>query len=171
MVLFFLMTLPLSTYKKLKNFIIHRGYHPLGSLIQASDGKLYGMTSEGSSNVGCYLSFDPSSATYTKLEDFDNTNGSQPDGSLIQASDGKLYGMTFYGGTSNVGVIFSFDPSSSIYTKLKDFDNTNGGSPLGSLMQASDGKFYGMTTGGGSNGEGVIFSFDPSATYTKAEGF
>ena len=66
-------------------------------------------------------------------------------GSLMLASDGKLYGMTSEGGSGNVGVIFSFDPSASTYTKLKDFDNTDGASPLGSLMQASDGKLYGMT--------------------------
>ena len=69
-----------------------------------------------------------------------------PYGSLMQASDGKLYGMTTNGGSSSDnGVIFSFDPSSSTYTKLKDFDNTNGANPYGSLMQASDGKLYGMT--------------------------
>ena len=48
----------------------------------------------------------------------------------MQASDGKLYGMTSNGGSSGNGVIFSFDPSSSTYTKLKDFDNTNGASSL-----------------------------------------
>jgi uncharacterized repeat protein (TIGR03803 family) len=48
---------------------------------------------------------------------------------MIQASDGKLYGMTYGGGNSGSGVIFSFDPSSSIYTKLKDFDGANGANP------------------------------------------
>ncbi len=40
----------------------------------------------------------------------------------MQASDGKLYGMTNTGGTDNRGVIFSFDLSTSGFTKLKDFD-------------------------------------------------
>ena len=80
----------------------------------------------------------------------------------MQARDGKLYGMTVRWGESSFGVIFSFDPSSSTYTKLKDFDYTNGANPYGSLIQANDGKLYGMTYGGGSNGYGVIFSFDPS---------
>jgi len=162
-----------STYTKLKDFDYANGAHPYGSLMQASDGKLYGMTSQGeNSSRGVIFSFDPSSSTYTKLKDFDYTNGGYPYGSLMQASDGKLYGMTQSGGSSGYGVIFSFDPSSSTYTKLKDFDNTNGAYPRGSLMQASDGKLYGMTVNGGSSGYGVIFSFDPSSsTYLKLKDF
>ena len=102
----------------------------------------------GSSGDGVIFSFDPSASTYTKLKDFDKTNGANPYGSLMQASNGKLYGMTSGGGSSNHGVIFSFDPSSSTYTKLMDFDSSNGAKPYGSLMQASDGKLYGMTTPG-----------------------
>ena len=147
--------------------------NPYGSLIQASDGKLYGMTEfGGSGNVGVIFSFDPSSSTYTKLKDFDTTNGANPQGSLIQASDGKLYGMTYQGGSNGSGVIFSFDPSATTFTNLKDFDNTNGGYPQGSLMQASDGKLYGMTLKGGISVIGVIFSFDPfGCNLYKTEGF
>src|SRR5687768_477969 len=47
----------------------------------------------------------------------------------MQASDGKLYGMTNNGGSSNLGVIFSFDPSSSTFTKLKDYNGINGANP------------------------------------------
>ena len=90
----------------------------------------------------------------------------------MQATDGKLYGMTSRGGSLGYGVIFSFDPSSATYTKLHDFDSTNGANPTGSLMQASDGKLYGLTRNGGPTltnpdygrrGDyGVIFSYDPS---------
>src|SRR5438477_486950 len=100
-----------------------------------------------------------------KLKDFDGIDGGQPFGSLMQASDGKLYGMTSNGGSNSFGdgggVIFSFDPLSSTYTKLKDFNVVDGSHPTGSSVQASDGKLYGMTIGGGSNALGFIFSFDP----------
>jgi uncharacterized repeat protein (TIGR03803 family) len=162
-----------STYTNLRFFDKDNGAYPYGSLMQASDGRLYGMTNQGgSSNRGVIFSFDPSTSIYTKLKDFDGTNGAYPYGSLIQANDGKLYGMTSNGGSSDAGVIFSFDPSTSTYAKLKDFDITNGCNPYGSLMQATNGKLYGTTTGGGSNGYGVIFSFDPSSyTYTKLKDF
>jgi uncharacterized repeat protein (TIGR03803 family) len=154
-----------STYTKLTDFDHTNGSHPSGSLMQASDGKLYGLTSEGGNiSLGVIFSFDPSSSTYTKLKDFDYANGGNPQGSLMQASDGKLYGLTSEGGNISLGVIFSFELSSFTYTKLKDFDGTNGANPRGSLMQSSDGKLYGLTYGGGSNGAGVIFSFDPSAS-------
>jgi uncharacterized repeat protein (TIGR03803 family) len=212
-----------STYTKLLDFIGDNGAIPLGSLIQASDGKLYGMTFSGGTLTGngAMFSYDPSTSIYKELGapvnsrgslmqasdgklygmfygndriqggsffsydlssltfanvkafNFDGATGTYPDGaypvgSVIQATDGKLYGMTSGGGSGFSGVIFSFDPSSSTYTKLKDFQNPDGLSPSGNLMQASDGKLYGMTRFGGSNLLGTIFSFDPSdSTYTK----
>ncbi len=153
------------------NFDAPDGAYPVYlKLLQASDGKLYGMTSRGGSyGAGTIFSYDPADSVYTQLKSFDRTNGGGPQGSLVQASDGKLYGMTRYGGSSNYGVIFSFDPVTSIYTKLVEFDRTNGANPYGSLVQASDGKLYGMTYSGGSNFYyGVIFSYDPvTSAYTK----
>jgi uncharacterized repeat protein (TIGR03803 family) len=165
-----------STYTKLKDFNEADEAYPEGDLVQASNGKLYGITtSGGSSDNGAIFSFDPSSSTYTKLKDFDNlnsTNGSSPRGRFILASDGKLYGVGSAGGSKGSGVIFSFDPSSSTYTKLKDFNDADGASPQGDLVQASDGNLYGMTIRGGSSGNGVIFSFDPSSSkYTKLKNF
>ena len=47
----------------------------------------------------------------------------------MQAGDGKLYGMTYQGGTNGMGVIFSFDPATSTYARLIDYDGTNGSRP------------------------------------------
>ncbi|MBS1927775.1 MAG: T9SS type A sorting domain-containing protein, partial [Bacteroidetes bacterium] len=162
-----------STYSKLIDFGFTDGRNPQGSLLQASDGKLYGMTSNGgSNNYGVIFSYDPVTSTYSKLKDFSSTDGSNPSGSLMQASDGKLYGMTYGGGSNNAGVIFSYDPVTSTYTKLKDFGSTDGKYPNGSLMQAADGKLYGMTYWGGSNNAGVIFSYDPvTSTFSKLKDF
>jgi len=170
-----------STYTKLKDLDGTNGRIPYGSLIQASNGKLYGMTCFGGSygndygdyGYGVIFSFDPSTSTYTKLKDFDFTNGAHPIGSLVQASNGKLYGMTERGGSNDGGVIFSFDPSTSTYTKVKEFPyDADGRWPRGSLIQANNGKLYGMTPAGGSYAGGVIFSFDPStSTFTKLKDY
>ena len=63
------------------------GALPHGSLIQATNGKLYGMVMSGVS-CGAIFEFNPSTETYTLVAQFDNTNGCAPQGSLLQASDG-----------------------------------------------------------------------------------
>ena len=170
----YFLTIPQSSLiPKLYDFDITNGSSPTGSLINGNDGKLYGMTSFGGNlNVGVIFSFDPSSSTYIKLYDFDNTTGANPAGSLLQASDGKMYGMTAEGGANNLGVIFSFDVLSNSFTELKDFDDINGSTPIGTLIQASDGLLYGMTANGGINESGVIFSFSTQdSTYQKLRDF
>lgn len=137
------------------------GNYPTGSLTRGLDGKFYGMTTNGGSmGVGVLYSFDPVNNTFAALHSFDVINGANPNGSLIRDSTGKFYGMTTYGGNTNNGVIFSFDPSTAAYIKLKDFDGTIGANPYGSLVKALDGNFYGMTNSGGSFGNGAIFSYD-----------
>ena len=160
-----------STYNKLKDFGDDNAFSPQGTLCKASNGKYYGMTSQGgTSNVGVIFSFDRATSTYTVVKNFNSTDGANPSGSLIQASNGKLYGMTVNGGASDAGVIFSFDPFDASYTVLKNFTSLTGTNPFGSLLQASDGKLYGMTFQGGTSaspfnqGYGVIFSFDPATS-------
>jgi uncharacterized repeat protein (TIGR03803 family) len=160
-----------NTYTKKIDFDSANGYSSFGgsSLIQASSGKLFGVTSNGGANdKGVIFEYDFSSNTYTKKIDLDNANGSIPLGSLMQASNSKLYGMTRDGGANNTGVIFEYDYSTNTYTKKIDLSNANGGSPRGSLMQASNGKLYGVTSSGGANARGVIFEYDYSTnTYIK----
>ncbi|MFI5148133.1 MAG: choice-of-anchor tandem repeat GloVer-containing protein [Bacteroidia bacterium] len=142
------------------------GSNPSGDLVQASNGKFYGMTTNGGTNgTGVLFEYDATGGIYTrKFEFIGTTTGANPVGSLIQAGNGKLYGMTSSGGTGNIGVLFSFDPVSSAFVKLIDFYGANGSMPTGSLMQASTGKLYGLTSAGGGNGKGILFSYDPVTT-------
>ncbi len=157
-------------YVKLSDFAgATEGKVPSGSLI--SDGTfLYGMTKYGgTNNLGTIFKIMPDGTGYSNLLDFAGaTNGRQPHyGSLI--SDGTfLYGMTEAGGANDYGTIFKIMPNGTGYVKLLDFDvNTNGRIPWGSLI--SNGTFlYGMTTAGGTNGDGTIFKIMPDGTgYVK----
>jgi len=164
------------------------GYIPSGKLIFASDSKIYGVTQGGGShNSGDIFTFNPLNNSYTELFSFNNTNGAAPNG-LIQASNGKFYGLTQGGGdVTNFaygnGVIFCFDPSTNIFTDLYHFHQLDGIRPYGNLMQATDGKLYGLTTCGGSDpvfyngnsnpaGSGTMFCFDIiNNTFTKLVDF
>ena len=128
----------------------------------------------GTDSRGVLFEYNPSTNGYTKKFDFDGTaRGAIPYESLLEASNGKLYGMTCYGGSSGYGVLFEYDPASNTYTKKLDFDGTNNGRyPNGGLMQASNGKLYGMASSGGVNDYGVLFEYDPSTNaYTKKARF
>lgn len=147
------------------------GKRPYGSLVYASNDKLYGMTSSGGTgNMGVLFEYDYINETYTKKVEFSGVaNGSTPMASLIQAENGKLYGLTSSGGMHQFGVLFEYDYKSNTLVKKVDFDGTTKGRyPMGNLVQAYDGKLYGMTYEGGANNLGVIFSYDPKANiFTK----
>ncbi len=142
------------------------GSSPLGSLIEATNGLLYGMTVEGGNTDGGVLfEYNPSNGAFTKKIDFvGGTQGLHPYGSLFQASNGKLYGTTEQGVTG-FGELFEYDVTSGTLSTVVTFDGNRqgkGGSSRTTLMQASDGKLYGMNSLGGSALRGVLFSYDPT---------
>ncbi|MEO6901988.1 MAG: choice-of-anchor tandem repeat GloVer-containing protein [Bacteroidia bacterium] len=161
-----------DNYNVKESLFRYDGDFPVSNLLQASDGKLYGMTASCCvfDAFGILFQYDPVTGEYAKKFNFnDSINGSNPYGSLIQASDGKIYGVTAKGGVNNEGVIFQYDLATSVLTKKYDFDGTNsGGKSESTLMQATNGKLYGMTVTGGANDYGVIFEYDITTfTYTK----
>lgn len=161
-----------SSYTNLVNLQSNTtvGGNPFGTLLQASNGKFYGLTNNGGiAGVGVLFEYDLGTNTYTKKIDLNFAlNGGVPHGAPIYASNGKIYGTCVSGGTSNAGVIYEFNRSSSSYSKVADFNTTNGSAPYGSLVQASNGKLYGVSSLGGLNSAGTLYEFDYSTnTLTK----
>ncbi len=141
------------------------GSNPTGSFTKASNGKLYGMTTNGGSNSkGVIFEYDYQNTILSKLVDFDGTLGANPQGSFIEASDGKLYATTKNGGTNNMGTIIYYNPATGQYIrhfdKVIDFNGTNGKYPMGDLVEADDGIFYGLTSEGGTNDCGTLFEYN-----------
>lgn len=150
------------------------GILPSGSLIQTSNGKFYGMTSKGGAGNGTLFEYDPATENYAVKVTFNGANGNEPQGGLVQASNGKLYGMTYLSATvpnNNRGVLFEYDAATENYTVKIEFDGNNGSRPYGDLVE-TNGKLYGMTREGGTNGAGTLFEFDPTtAVLTKKVDF
>lgn len=146
------------------------GTHAFGTgVVEASNGKLYGMTTlSGLHYGGVIFEYDPQTDDYVNVYDLDDTLGRFPRSKMIEANDGLLYGMTSEGGLHDHGVIFTFDPVTHAYSKLYDFDGMNGSKPQAELLQADNGRLYGMTLEGGMNNDGVIFEYDiQSSAYIK----
>lgn len=145
------------------------GANPSGSLLCASDGKLYGLSySDGSNYSGTLFSYDANTGTYTVLVNFNVYNsGTGPEGSLMQASNGLMYGLTSGNGAHAAGTLFSYQIGADSVIKLVDMPAGSRTARLNSLIQSSNGKLYGMTTYDGVNGGGTIFEYNIGTnTYT-----
>ena len=159
-----------NTYTKKLDFDgANNGEWPFGSLIQASNNKLYGIANEGGVNdLGVLFEYDLATESYSKKLDFNDANGKWPIGSIIQASNGNLFGLTYLGGSNGLGLLYEYNYNTNTFTKKFDFDGQNGSYPIRDLTEASNGKLYGLTSSGGLTNGGVLFEFDISTNnYSK----
>jgi uncharacterized repeat protein (TIGR03803 family) len=86
----------------------------------------------------------------------------------MQASDGDLYGTTEEGGAyysgdiPGRGTIFKINPNTGAFTTLHSFNESDGGQPMGNLIQGTDGNIYGTASEGGANIYGTVFKINPT---------
>jgi len=164
------------------------------SLVQGLDGNFYGTTLEGGSNnavcsiLGCGTVFKVSpggglATLYTFCAQPKGVNC--PDGSgpwgLILGSDGNFYGTTVAGGptacegsTYGCGTVFKISPGGTLTTLHSFCAQTgcpDGSSPNYGVVQASDGNFYGITSGGGAHKGGTVFKITPVGNVTTLHSF
>jgi len=135
--------------------------------VQGTDGNFYGAASNGVQYYGTIYKMT-TAGVLTPLYKF---TGSPDDNyryplSLIQGSDGNFYGIT-PGSHGSSGMVFKITSKGKI-TPLHEFVGppTEGQGPVGSLIQASDGNFYGATRGGGTGGYGTVYQMTPAGVVT-----
>ncbi|MEN9390749.1 MAG: hypothetical protein RL017_46 [Pseudomonadota bacterium] len=136
------------------------GSNPEGSLVQDSDGNLYGTTvTGGDSGNGVVFKITPQGQE-TILHKFEQnqTDGVSPRSGLIQGMDGAFYGTTFGGGKDNSGVVFKITPQGqeTILHTFKE-NQIDVQYPHAALTQDSKGNLYGTSFGGGKYGFGTIY--------------
>jgi uncharacterized repeat protein (TIGR03803 family) len=162
------------------------GANPWLGLVQASDGNFYGTTQVGGayytscmaegidSGCGTVFKITPS-GTLTTLHSFDVADGAWPVSGLIQGTDRNLYGTTLSAGAhNNGGTVFKITLTgtlTTLYSFCSQSGCTDGADPYGTLLQASDGDFYGTTSAGGAHGDGTVFKITSSGTLTTLYSF
>lgn len=161
---------PSGTLTTLYSFDLADGDDLVAPVIQATNGDLYGTTAGGGAGA------DPGSGTVfqltlggtlTTLTNFCGANvcsyGGVTAAPVAQATDGNFYGTTPYGGGSgHYGTVFEITSSGTLtdlYAFCSQTGCADGSFPAGGLLLATNGIFYGTTSGGGSScGCGTIFS-------------
>ncbi len=151
-------------------------------LIEGPEGNFYGITENGGTNGnGTIFRITPAGAL-TTLYNFCNvggsacTDGAGPLGGLIFSIDGNFYGTTLRGGANGGGTIFKMTPAGALSTFYSFCSQggancTDGKNPSTTLVQGSDGDFYGMTAAGGANAAGTIFQVSHAFTVATMYSF
>lgn len=154
-----------------------RGHSPDAGLVLTTDGNFYGTTYAGGTyDRGTVFRMTPA-GVMTTLVDFTNyglsNKGSRPLGALVQGPDGSLYGVTNQGGipsqTAGPGTVFKMTLAGALTTLVTFVDdnlNPRGRYPVGGLVLAADGSFYGQTSQGGTSGKGTVFRMTPAGQHT-----
>jgi uncharacterized repeat protein (TIGR03803 family) len=95
------------------------GYQPMGSLIKASNNKLYGATNRGGAyDSGVIFEYDPESGTYTTIHEFTSFREYPWFGSLLEVeteygvdeTSGEIDALSFYPNPAEKKLFVSADP-------------------------------------------------------------
>jgi uncharacterized repeat protein (TIGR03803 family) len=134
------------------------GANPFAGLI-LSGNTLYGTThSGGTDDGGSAFAVTTNGTDFMNLHSF--TGGSDGDNPYagLMVSGNTLFGTAGNGGNSFNGTLFAVTTNGMGFTTLHTFtSNPDGNSPHASLILLGN-TLYGTTSGGGTNGNGMVFS-------------
>ncbi|MFM2193169.1 MAG: hypothetical protein RLZZ118_2126, partial [Bacteroidota bacterium] len=160
-----------NTITKLIDFSSTNGKNPIGAMIEAPNGKLYGTTDKGgTSDLGTIFEFNPTGNVFTKK--IDNTSNTPELNSFVYSTGSKLLTIsataTYTVNLQQNGAIVEYDYNTNALTTKYIFLGNTGADPKSTLFKANNGKLYGVTSGGGDSSVGVIYEYDHTAdVYTK----
>ena len=158
------------------------------NLIQGMNGDLYGTTQGGLYGYGSVFKMTPAGGALTTLYSFcaTGTEGNCVDaggpGAIVQGTNGNIYGTTEYGGAFGNGVVFVMSPNGGGATAPGQFQplsldpdglyvNASGANPVGAMVQATNGVFWGVSQGGGALGQGTKFEMTPAGGFGSVVAF
>jgi uncharacterized repeat protein (TIGR03803 family) len=148
------------------------GGSPYGALVQAPDGNFYGTTFSGGANQDGTVFTITAAGTLSTLHSFNNTDGSYPYAGLVQGNAGDFYGVTEEGGAYSYGTVFKLTPDGTLTTLHSFSGGVDGDTPVSTLIQATDGNFYGTASYDGLYPNfGTVFEITRSGEMTTLYNF
>jgi uncharacterized repeat protein (TIGR03803 family) len=179
-----------SLYSFCPNSNCSGGTQVFAGLVQAPNRNFYGTASLGGTGCGgrgCGTVFEItpegfSATLYSLCSQPGCTDGEDAPWSLMQAANGNFYGTTPIGGAfsssalcpDGCGTIFEITPAgklTTLYNFCAQTNCTDGFDPTGTLIQATNGNFYGTTFQGGANNRGTVFEITQAGKLTTLYSF
>jgi len=181
-----------NSFRVLHQFTPAEGH--AASLLQARDELLYGsavwpatsLPSGAALPSGILFRMKTSGQDFEVLYRFSQTDasGANSDGAdcyepLAETTPGVFYGAATLGGTNGTGVVFRFSASKPrIFEIVHDFSavntsgqNLDGANPSARLTLGHDGTLYSTASGGGANGNGVVYRIRPDGNFALLHTF
>ncbi|HZY79754.1 MAG TPA: choice-of-anchor tandem repeat GloVer-containing protein [Cyclobacteriaceae bacterium] len=150
-----------------------KGSKPLGDLVIATDGRLYGSTEEGGvDDAGVLYRIEANGSNYTVVANMSKTTGLNPAGGLCKAGNGDMFVACSNGGDGFSGTIVKVKTDNSVASKVVDFYEPNEGSlPRGRLIQLPNGDLLGTTGTGGQHNGGTLYKIGAGNVYSQLFSF
>jgi uncharacterized repeat protein (TIGR03803 family) len=136
------------------------GYNPVGALIEASDGNLYGVTQSAGGGSGTVFRITRD-GDLTVLHVFSLADGAVPSGPVVEGPAGLIYGTTSTAGPTGLGTIYRVSMG-GVFESLHAFQGPEGQHPGSGLIMGPDGDLWGTTQ---------ITAFRSNLTGTVVDGF
>ncbi len=136
-----------------ENYVLHTGFNV------GTDGLFYGISGK------TVFKYDPN---LNDLQFYTVFNNYTNDRKLLGFfSNGKFLGVN---NEFNKSELIEYDTQLNVFTNKTEFGKAiNGSYPYTNLFKSKDGKFYGVTSSGGQNGFGTLFSIDPKTSIFQKE--
>lgn len=141
-----------------------------GTLIQGTDGGLYGTTPNGGLNGFGTVYRITTNGSFTVLYSFASSDGAAPWEGLVQTPNGAMYGTTTSGGAGDFGTIYRITTNGAL-TTIYSFSDTDGSAPYAQLVLGHDGLLYGTTSSGGPSEAGTVFKTDTNGSLSTIYSF
>jgi uncharacterized repeat protein (TIGR03803 family) len=150
------------------------GANPVAGMVRGSDGNFYGTTMlDGTNGWGTVFKITTNGAFALLYCFTGGKDGGYLQGGLVQGSDGYFYGTTCgqHPQLTGFGTVFKLSATGALTTLYSFAGGKDGAYPFATLVQASDGYFYGTTMEGGSGGCGTVFKLSASGSYSSLYSF
>jgi uncharacterized repeat protein (TIGR03803 family) len=140
-----------------------------GGTFSVYNSKLWAVTSSYQNDgAGEVISYDPATNVFSRKAALSGINGLAPMGEVTWYNN-KAYGTTRYGGPSNNGLLFEFNPANNGLV-MKDDLSLATGINFGPLTLYND-KLYMQSAAGGSDDAGTIMAYNPATEQLEPKVF